>query len=63
MAHIMSYDMIYSFAIGAVGGAIMFLLVDKFEPEGPMARLKALVLFVSAVAILHRLQPYGFTLF
>jgi hypothetical protein len=58
----MSYDVIYSFAIGAVG-AIMFLLVDKFEPEGPMARLKALVLFVSAVAILHRLRPYGFTLF
>jgi len=59
----MSYDVIYSFAIGAVG-AIMFLLVDKFEPEGPMARLlKALVLFVSAVATLHRLQPYGFTLF
>ena len=27
-------DVIYSFAIGSVG-AIMFLLVDKYEPEGP----------------------------
>jgi hypothetical protein len=59
----MSYDVIYSFAIGAVG-VIMFLLVDKFEPEGAMARLlKFLVLFVSGVAILHRLRPYGLTLF
>ena len=29
---------IYSFAIGSVG-AIMFVLVDKYEPEGPMARI------------------------
>jgi hypothetical protein len=28
-------DVIYSFAIGSVG-AIMFLLVDKYEPEGPL---------------------------
>jgi hypothetical protein len=59
----MSYDVIYSFAIGGVG-VIMLLLVDKFEPEGAMARLlKFLVLFVSGVAILHRLRPYGLTLF
>ena len=39
-------DVIYSFAIGSVG-AIMFVLVDKYEPEGPVARiLKFLVLFV-----------------
>jgi hypothetical protein len=31
-------DVIYSFAIGFVG-AILFLLVDKHEPDGPMARL------------------------
>ena len=46
-------DVIYSFAIGSVG-AIMFVLVDKYEPEGPVARiLKFLVLFVSSVAIMH----------
>ena len=28
-------DVIYSFAIGFVG-AILFLLVDKHEPDGPM---------------------------
>ena len=56
-------DVIYSFAIGFVG-AILFLLVDKHEPDGPMARLlKFLILFVAGVAILHKLQPYGFALF
>ena len=56
-------DVIYSFAIGFVG-AISFLLVDKHEPDGPMARLlKFLILFVAGVAILHKLQPYGFALF
>ena len=56
-------DVIYSFAIGSVG-AIMFVLVDKYEPEGPVARiLKFLVLFVSSVAIMHKLQPYGLGLF
>ena len=54
---------IYSFGIGFVG-AIMFLLVDKYEADGPMARLlKFLVLFVSTVAILHKLKPYGLSLF
>jgi hypothetical protein len=52
---------IYSFAIGFVG-AILFLLVDKHEPDGPMARLlKFLILFVASV--LHKLQPHGLTLF
>ena len=38
-------DVIYSFAIGSVG-AIMFVLVDKYEPEGPLAHiLKFLVPF------------------
>ena len=56
-------DVIYAFAIGSVG-AIMFVLVDKYEQEGLMAHvLKFLVLFVSGVAILHKLQSYGFTLF
>jgi hypothetical protein len=59
----MYLDAIYSFAIASVG-AILFVLVDKYEPDGPMARLlKFLVLFVSMVAILHRLQPYGLALF
>jgi len=35
--HIYS-DVLYSFTIGFVG-AILFLLVDKYEPEGPLARL------------------------
>ena len=56
-------DVIYSFAIGLVG-AILFLLVDKQEPDGLMARLlKFLILFVAGVAILHKLQPYGLALF
>lgn len=56
-------NVIYAFAIGSVG-AIMFVLVDKYEQEGLMAHvLKFLVLFVSGVAILHKLQPYGLTLF
>ena len=31
-------DVLYSFTIGFVG-AILFLLVDNYEPEGPLARL------------------------
>jgi hypothetical protein len=59
----MHCDVVYSFAIGFVG-AILFLLVDKHEPDGPMARLlKFLILFVAGVAILHKLQPYGLALF
>ena len=42
----------------------MFLLVDKYEPESPLAQLlKFLVLLVAGVAVLHRLQPYGLALF
>jgi len=31
-------NLFYSFTIG-FAGAILFLLVDKHEPDGPMARL------------------------
>jgi hypothetical protein len=56
-------DLFYSFTISVIG-AILFLLVDKYEPEGPLARLlKFLVLFVAGAAVLHRLQPYGLALF
>jgi hypothetical protein len=56
-------DVLYSFTIGFVG-AILFLLVDKYEPDGPMARLlQFLILFVAGVAVLHKLQPYGLALF
>ena len=56
-------DVLYSFTIGFVG-AILFLLVDKYEPEGPLARLlKFLILFVAGVAILHKLLSYGLALF
>ena len=41
---IMYLDAIYSLVIGFVG-AILFVLVDKYEPDGPLARLlKFLVL-------------------
>jgi hypothetical protein len=41
-------DVLYSFTIGFVG-AILFLLVDKYEPKGPLAPLlKFLILFVVA---------------
>jgi hypothetical protein len=56
-------NLFYSFTIGFVG-AILFLVVDKHEPDGPMARLlKFLILFVAGVAILHKLQPYVLALF
>jgi hypothetical protein len=53
-----------SFVIALVG-AILFVLVDKYERDGPVARLlKFLVLFVASVAILHKLQPlFGVELF
>ena len=54
---------VYSFTISFIG-AILFLLVDKYEPESPLAQLlKFLVLLVAGVAVLHRLQPYGLALF
>ena len=63
ITRIMYLDAIYSLVIGFVG-AILFVLVGKYEPDGPLARLlKYLVLFVSMVAILHRLRPYGLALF
>jgi hypothetical protein len=56
--------LVESFVIALVG-AILFLLVDKHERDGPVARLlKFLVLFVAGVAILHKLQPlFGVALF
>jgi hypothetical protein len=59
-AHVFEFVL---FTIGFVG-AILFLVVDKHEPDGPMARLlKFLILFVAGVAILHKLQPYVLALF
>ena len=47
----MYLDAFYSFAIG-FAGAILFVLVDKYEPDVPMARLlKFLLSFISMVAI------------
>jgi hypothetical protein len=55
--------LLYSFTI-AFSGAVLFVLVDKYERDGPMSRLlKFLLLFVAAVAITHKLQPYGLALF
>ncbi len=46
----MNLDLFYAFTIAFVG-ATLFLLVDKHEPDGPVARLlKFLVLFVASVA-------------
>ena len=59
----MDQAFVESFVIAFVG-AILFWLVDKYEPHGLMARLlKFLVLFVAAVAIMHKLQPFGLSLF
>jgi hypothetical protein len=56
-ASYMNPDFIDALIIGFVA-AVLFLLVDKYEREGPMARLlKFLLLFVAGVAILHKLQP------
>jgi hypothetical protein len=56
-------DLFYSFAI-TFFGAVLFVLVDRYERNDPMGRLlKFLLLFVAAVAIMHRLQPYGLALF
>jgi hypothetical protein len=43
----------------------LFMLVDEYERDGPVAGLlKFLVLFVAGVAILHKLQPmFGVVLF
>jgi hypothetical protein len=41
-------------------GAVLFLLVDKYETDEMVANLlKFLVLAVSTVAILHKLEPFG----
>ena len=54
-----AYSLFISFA-----GAILFLLVDRLEHNGPVASfLKFLILFVSSVVIIHRLRPYGLSLF
>jgi hypothetical protein len=53
----MNPNFIDALIIGFIG-AVLFLFVDKYEPDGAMARLlKFLVLFVAGVAILHKLQP------
>ena len=55
-------DLFYSFTIGSVG-AILFLLVDKYD-EGPLASLlKFLILFVAGAVLLalrlnsHAIEP------
>ena len=59
----MNSAFIYSFIIGLVGAAL-FLFVDKYERNGVVANLlKFLVLVVGSVAILHKLKPFGLTLF
>ena len=59
----MDQAFVKSFVIAFVG-AILFLLVDKHEGDGLIARLlKFLVLFVASVAIWHKLQPFGLSLF
>ena len=53
----MSPAFIYSFAIGFVG-AVLFLLVDKFERNSVVANLlKFLLLVVSSVAIFTDYNP------
>jgi hypothetical protein len=54
-------DVIYLFGIG-IGGAILFLLVDKYEKNAVAANLlRFSILAVSGLAIVHKLL--GFNLF
>jgi hypothetical protein len=56
-------DFIYSFVICFIA-ASLFVFVDWLEPNRTMAGLmKFLVLFVSGVAVMHKLRPYGLSLF
>ena len=56
-------DVIYSVGIG-FGGALLFLLVDRYEKDKVVASLlRFMVLAVSGLAILHRLRLFGFALF
>ena len=51
------------FGIG-FGGALLFLLVDRYEKDKVVASLlRFMVLAVSGLAILHKLRPLGFALF
>jgi hypothetical protein len=55
-------DMDFIYAPGiAFAGAILFLLVDKYKKDAHVAKwLKLLiVLVISSIAMLHRLQPLG----
>jgi hypothetical protein len=53
---LMFYDAVYSSAI-AIAGAIIFLFVDRLEPNRAVAHLlKFLVLFVSSIIIMQRLS-------
>jgi hypothetical protein len=59
----MNSAFIYSFVIGLVGAAL-FLFVDKYERNGKVTNLlKCLVPVVGGVAMLHKLKPFGLTLF
>jgi len=53
----MDLALIEALIIGFVG-AVLFVAVDRFERNGPMANfLKFLVLVIGAVAVLHKLGP------
>jgi hypothetical protein len=52
-------DVIYAFSFG-LGGAILFLLVDKYEKNAVAGNLlKFSVLAVSGLAILHKLLGFN----
>jgi hypothetical protein len=57
------YDGMYSLTIGFMG-TVLWLAVHEFEADWMMGNiLKFLVVFFSCVTILHRLRPYGLSLF
>jgi hypothetical protein len=59
----MHYDLLYSLIV-SFAGSLLFLLVDRYEPNRTMAGLlKFLVLFVSSGIIMHSLRPFGIFLF
>jgi hypothetical protein len=59
----MDYDLLYSFVVSFTG-AILFLFVDRLEPNRTMdALLKFLVLFVSSAIIMQRMRACSLSLF
>jgi hypothetical protein len=59
----MHRDLLYALIVAFVG-SFLFLLVDRYEPNRTIGGLLwFLLLFVSGLVIMHKLRPYGLSLF